>query len=482
MKKINLRLLGNIFISIIIIFMLINIGLTNKLGFDDTGSSKDSLILTTKGNMDVVEINGINVEDTLIRVENDKLYNEVVFSYYDEYTTFESFTFYSSYTDAAFSISYASNVDEIYLDRDFSIIKGYHTISLLMLLVLLFQIIYYLAFLGSFKRNNIEDNEIYKYNIFKRIMSVQDLQFTITIILSTLLFYLTDFFTEFFIFIYGLTDTQVVYILILYISILLLISAYWVFYRNNYKFEFLDDSLNLKRKNKTIFSSSYKDLVVDEVVIKGPTAKQGFIKMHLILNSRNSNTSPINVDFRFMEYDEFSRLVERLHSLAETDVIEPEKILTNEDIIIFARKEDNLFLYSSFLVILLFTLTVFAGEIFFTLSPLILVLIFSLFLIPYFFLTFRFIIRKPKEFQFVINKSGIEINGELIHHDEIKKIKMTKPTLYSTNSKILNIKKMIGREKYMITHNLLKPETDVAKMNYNQLYLTMESNFGDIFN
>ena len=59
---------------------------------------------------------------------------------------------------------------------------------------------------------------------------------------------------------------------------------------------------------------------------------------------------------------------------------------------------------------------------------------------------------------------------------------MTKPTLYSTNSKILNIKKMIGREKYMITHNLLKPETDVAKMNYNQLYLTMESNFGDIFN
>lgn len=83
-----------------------------------------------------------------IIVKTDKDYQYVGLDYYGEVIDYDTFTFNSDGTDMSFSADYYD--DGYYINRDFRVLKGFKSISLLAIVALVIQCIYYVGFIMGF--------------------------------------------------------------------------------------------------------------------------------------------------------------------------------------------------------------------------------------------------------------------------------------------------------------------------------------------
>ena len=221
-----------------------------------------------------------------IIVKTDKDYQYVGLDYYGEVIDYDTFTFNSDGTDMSFSADYYD--DGYYINRDFRVLKGFKSISLLAIVALVIQCIYYVGFIMGF--SEVEEDHIVRMSLGRRLMNVSFLAYSL--IFTVLAFaFLADLFFNFVPYLYDLRDTLILIIVILLFILLTAFALYSTLTKQDYEFNFESNRLIVNYRKKELFNAVYADLEADGTITR---TANGISALNLKLTNE-ANTVDMNL-------------------------------------------------------------------------------------------------------------------------------------------------------------------------------------------
>ena len=221
-----------------------------------------------------------------IIVKTDKDYQYVGLDYYGEVIDYDTFTFNSDGTDMSFSADYYD--DGYYINQDFRVLKGFKSISLLAIVALVIQCIYYVGFIMGF--SEVEEDHIVRMSLGRRLMNVSFLAYSL--IFTVLAFaFLADLFFNFVPYLYDLRDTLILLIVILLYILLTAFALYSTLTKQDYEFNFESNRLIVNYRKKELFNAVYADLEADGMITR---TANGISALNLKLTNE-ANTVDMNL-------------------------------------------------------------------------------------------------------------------------------------------------------------------------------------------
>lgn len=338
-----------------------------------------------------------------IIVKTDKDYQYVGLDYYGEVIDYDTFTFNSDGTDMSFSADYYD--DGYYINRYFRVLKGFKSISLLAIVALVIQCIYYVGFIMGF--SEVEEDHIVRMSLGRRLMNVSFLAYSL--IFTVLAFaFLEDLFFNFVPYLYDLRDTLILIIVILLFILLTAFTLYSTLTKQDYEFNFESNRLIVNYRKKELFNAVYADLEADGTITR---TVNGISALNLKLTNE-ANTVDMNLLFRG-EHD-FNELTLRLYRVAR--VQSDDEIL---DIELYVKQKNRMPLVLVLLVVVVTSLLVLLGLM---MKEYIIIIIASgvpfLVLIVY-FVKYR---KTVDRVSIVVDEKGIKIGNH--HYEMIDRIRL----------------------------------------------------------
>lgn len=447
MKKFNVRFLVNIATTIALISVIVLYGVKEPIAYNDG----PGITLTQNGKVKIVSIEGVDVEGQSITVQNDTAYEFVSLEYYGELIDYESFTFNSDETDMSFSIDYYE--DGFYIDRDFSIFKGFKSLGLFAVVVLLIQLIYYVGFIVGF--SDVEDENRMRMSLGRRLMNVPFLANSM-LITVTLLVFLADLIFNFIPYLYNISDSVLLVSIGSMIAVLYIFAFYSTLTKQDYEFIFESDRLIVNHRKKDFFSSLYTDLKVDGSIAR---SSNGITGLNLKLANQSNS---VDMNLLFMGEHDFNELTSRLYRLARVNTDEEVS-----DIELYVKEKNRMPMMLILLGVLITATLAVVGIIledpmvlaFASAVPLIVLVIY--------FVKFR---KTVKRASIVVNEHGIQIGNH--SYDRVDRIKIEH--LSTGVNRMLPFS--INKDSYFIYINYQK--IDYSK-SYKQFYVEINQYYGD---
>lgn len=386
-----------------------------------------------------------------IIVKTDKDYQYVGLDYYGEVIDYDTFTFNSDGTDMSFSADYYD--DGYYINRDFRVLKGFKSISLLAIVALVIQCIYYVGFIMGF--SEVEEDHIVRMSLGRRLMNVSFLAYSL--IFTVLAFaFLADLFFNFVPYLYDLRDTLILIIVILLFILLTAFALYSTLTKQDYEFNFESNRLIVNYRKKELFNAVYADLEADGTITR---TANGISALNLKLTNQ-ANT--VDMNLLFMGEQDFNELTLRLYRVAR--VQSDDEVL---DIELYVKQKNRMPLVLVLLVVVVTSLLVLLGLM---MKEYIIIIIASgvpfLVLIVY-FVKYR---KTVDRVSIVVDEKGIKIGND--HYYMIDRIKIEH--LSTGINRMLPFS--INKDSYFIyiNHNKI----DYSKW-YKKFYVEIDQYFGD---
>ncbi|NLL74595.1 MAG: hypothetical protein GX233_02345, partial [Erysipelothrix sp.] len=280
-----------------------------------------------------------------IIVKTDKDYQYVGLDYYGEVIDYDTFTFNSDGTDMSFSADYYD--DGYYINRDFRVLKGFKSISLLAIVALVIQCIYYVGFIMGF--SEVGEDHIVRMSLGRRLMNVSFLAYSL--IFTVLAFaFLEDLFFNFVPYLYDLRDTLILIIVILLFILLTAFALYSTLTKQDYEFNFESNRLIVNYREKELFNAVYADLEADGTITR---TANGISALNLKLTNQ-ANT--VDMNLLFMGEQDFNELTSRLYRVGR--VQSDDEVL---DIELYVKQKNRMPLVLVLLVVVVTSLLVLLG-------------------------------------------------------------------------------------------------------------------------
>lgn len=471
---------------IIAILGITTFGFNQDFAYSDTEG--DIIDIYSVGNISIESIDGTIVEGKPIQVVIDKKYDNLVLSYLGEnYSMDNGFTFTQS-KNMSFELNFDEDTGSIYLDRNFQYLMGFNTLSLVLLIIAIFNALLIIFNILTNSNNNTKDTSYIYIPFSKHLMNTITRSKVILLSIFGLSFLLLNFIDAIWSFIFSTSDTDIVFGLLLVIVTTVLGSFLYEIKSGNIVFLFDEHTIKVSENNQVIFSEKLEDVLYKETLVRETNRyfSKSYSEMKLRLTSKRENIEGIELQLLPFGIDKFNQIVEKLHSKSPQDIIFSSQ---NQD---SHKPESNNFTLSTrdisnngnilIGIFIILIMTVLLPILF----PIIEISITTLLILPSILLLLIVIVmikntKKIGTTNIKLNDQGIWVNEVFYDKKDIKMIAMSNPSEIGIQVRVIDIKTTANRIRLVLKPNTFRDKNTENNLQYLLLFTSLKKEYSDIF-